>query len=140
MDTTEAQHFRRIVKGLGHTYVCSQSFSRVLLFATLLGCSPQGSSVLGIFQARILPWVAHSLLWGIFPNQGSNSGLLHWQADSLQLSHLGSPNHTHTYIHSAPNFLPSRLQHRVLDTVLSPLNLMTLDQFLDFLKSHSPPL
>ena len=31
---------------------------------------------------------------GIFPNQGSNShllGLLHWQADSLPLCHLGSP-------------------------------------------------
>ena len=25
----------------------------------------------------------HCLLQGIFPNQGSNPGLLHWQADSL---------------------------------------------------------
>ena len=29
------------------------------------------------------------LLQGIFPTQGSNSGLLHWQGDSLPLSHLG---------------------------------------------------
>ena len=29
---------------------------------------------------------------GIFPDQGSNLGLLHWQVDSLSLSHLGSPN------------------------------------------------
>ena len=29
---------------------------------------------------------------GLFPDQGSNLGLLHWQADSLSLSHLGSPN------------------------------------------------
>ena len=28
---------------------------------------------------------------GIFPDQGSNSCLLHWQADSLPLSHQGSP-------------------------------------------------
>ena len=34
----------------------------------------------------------HSLLQGIFPTQGSNLGLLHWQVDSLLLSHQGSPN------------------------------------------------
>ena len=39
----------------------------------------------------------HFLLQGIFPTQGSNPGLfhlLHWQADSLPLSHLGSPRGT----------------------------------------------
>ena len=34
----------------------------------------------------------HFLLQGIFPTQGSNRGLLHWQLDSLPLSHQGSPN------------------------------------------------
>ena len=33
----------------------------------------------------------HTLLQGIFQTQGSNPGLLHWQADFLSLSHLGSP-------------------------------------------------
>ena len=33
----------------------------------------------------------HFLLQGIFPTQGLNSSLLLWQADSLPLSHLGSP-------------------------------------------------
>ena len=28
---------------------------------------------------------------GIFLDQGSNPGLLHWQADPLPLSHQGSP-------------------------------------------------
>ena len=28
--------------------------------------------------------------WGLFPHQGSNPCLLHWQADSLPLSHQGS--------------------------------------------------
>ena len=32
-----------------------------------------------------------SLLQGIFPTQGSNPRLLHWQAGSSALSHLGSP-------------------------------------------------
>ena len=33
----------------------------------------------------------HFPLQGIFPAQGSNSCLLHWQEGSLPLSHLGSP-------------------------------------------------
>ena len=33
----------------------------------------------------------HFLLQGIFPTQGSNLRLLHWQADSLLLRHRGSP-------------------------------------------------
>ena len=33
----------------------------------------------------------HFLLQGIFPTQGSNSYLLHWQVGSLLLSHDGSP-------------------------------------------------
>ena len=35
--------------------------------------------------------VCHFLLQGIFPSQGSNLHLLHWQKDSLPLSHQGSP-------------------------------------------------
>ena len=54
-------------------------------------CSPPGSSVHGILQARTLEWVAHFLLQGIFLTQGSNPSLLHWQEDSLPLSHLGNP-------------------------------------------------
>ena len=48
-----------------------------------------GSSIHGILQARILE-CCHFLLQGIFPTQGLNLCLLHWQADSLPLSHLGS--------------------------------------------------
>ena len=51
-----------------------------------MDCSPP-DSVHGISQARILEWVANSFSRGIFPSQGSNLGLLHWQADSLPLGH-----------------------------------------------------
>ena len=50
--------------------------------------SPSGFSVHGILQARILEWVAIFSSTGIFLMQGSNSHLLHWQVDSLPLSHL----------------------------------------------------
>ena len=41
-----------------------------------MDCSPPGSSVHGILQARILVWVCHALLQGIFPTQGRNPHLL----------------------------------------------------------------
>ena len=40
----------------------------------------------------------HFLLQRIFPTQGSNLCLLHWQADSLPLSHLGSPQNKYKAI------------------------------------------
>ena len=60
----------------------------------LMDYSPPGSSVHGIFQARIQ---ASGFLFpspGNLPDQGLNSRLLcllPWQADSLSLCHLGSP-------------------------------------------------
>ena len=50
-----------------------------------MDCSLPGSSVHGIFQARILEWVAMS-----FPIQESSPCLLHGQEDYLPLSHQGS--------------------------------------------------
>ena len=56
--------------------------------------SPSGSSVHGILQARILEWVAISSPGGIFLIQGTNLHLLHWQVDSLLLSHQGRNHQT----------------------------------------------
>ena len=60
-------------------------------FCDPMDYSPPGSSVHGIPQARILEWITIHFSRGIFPTQGSNPRFLHWQADSLPLSHLGSP-------------------------------------------------
>ena len=60
-----------------------------------MDCSPSGSSVHGILQARILVWFARGsssgdpLLQGIFPTQGSNSGLLHCKQILNDPSHGG---------------------------------------------------
>ena len=53
-------------------------------------CNPMDYTVHGILQARILEWVAFSFLRGIFPTQGSNSGLPHCRRILYQLSHKGS--------------------------------------------------
>ena len=56
-----------------------------------MGYSPPGSSVHGIFQARILEQIAISYSKDL-PNPGIKltfpAYLLHWQVDSLPLSHL----------------------------------------------------
>ena len=54
-----------------------------------MDCSPPGSSVHGILQARTLGWVAVPSSRGVFLTQGSKPGLLclpHWQMVSLTTS------------------------------------------------------
>ena len=74
-----------------HVCVCVLShFSHVWL-CNPMDCSPPGSSVHGILQARILEWNTCPPQ-GIFPTQGSNPHLLcflHWQAGSLSLASPG---------------------------------------------------
>ena len=74
-----------------------------------MDCSPLGFSVHGDSPGNKNGVGCHALLQGVFPTQGLNScllRLLHWQADSLPLHHLGSPpscfrqNHTHTQTHT----------------------------------------
>ena len=58
-----------------------------------MGCSPPGSSVCWISQARRLEWVAFPSP-GDLPDPGikpTSLGLLHCQVDSSPLRHLGSP-------------------------------------------------
>ena len=66
--------------------------SHIPLFCDPMDCSPPGSSVHGILQARILEWVAIFISRGIFLTQRLNLYILHWQADSLPLSHQGNSN------------------------------------------------
>ena len=81
-------------------------FSDEWLLCGALGCSVKFNSLQshGLLSTRLLcPWNFtgnntgtdyYFLLQGIFPTQGSNPCLLpilHWQADSLPLCHLGSP-------------------------------------------------
>ena len=47
---------------------------------------------------------SHSLLQAIFPTQGSNPHLLHWQADSLPLSHQGTKSITNIFCSLSKGF------------------------------------
>ena len=77
-----------------------------------MDCSPPGSSVHGILQARILEWVAIPFSRGIFLSQGLNPGLPYCGQILYLMSHLGSPTalpiaHNRNLIHSDLLFLHS---------------------------------
>ena len=67
------------------TCVCAKSLQLCQTLCDSMDCSPPGSSVHGIFQARI-----HALLQGLFLTLGSNLRLLHWQVGATGNGHLGS--------------------------------------------------
>ena len=74
---------------------CAKSLWSCLILCNPMVCSPPGSSVHGILQARILEWIAISFSWGSFPIQGSNPSLLcllHWQESSLSPVPPGKPS------------------------------------------------
>ena len=71
-----------------------QSLSRVRLFVTPVGCSPPGSSVHGILQAR-LEWVAMPFSRGSSPPRHQTWGLLHCRQILYQLSQVG-PGRKHS--------------------------------------------
>ena len=74
----------------------AQSFQSCLTLCNPMGCSPPGSSVHEILQARILEWVA-------MPSSrrssqpGEDLCLLHWQVGSLLLAAPGKPLELHNY-------------------------------------------
>ena len=74
-----------------YKHMCVQSLSCILALCNPLDYSQLGSSVHGIFQARILELVAISYSTGSsqLRNRTHVSYLLHWQADSLLLCLLG---------------------------------------------------
>ena len=99
---------------LNNNFICFFTFGCVgpsLLPGLLSSCGEWGCSPVvarGLLRAAASPAADHrlqgtrpaivvarrlgcSLVFGIFPDQGSNPWLLHWQVDALPLSHQGSP-------------------------------------------------
>ena len=75
-------------------FVVVQSLSHVRLFLTLWTTAHQPPLSMD-FPGKSPGAGCHFLLQGIFLSQGLNLGLLHWQVDSLPLSHQGNPLHVH---------------------------------------------
>ena len=76
-------------------YMCmhTKSFQSWPTLRNPMDCSPPGSSVHGLLQARVLEWVAMYFSRGSSRprNQTHVSCLLHWQVGSLPLAPPGKP-------------------------------------------------
>ena len=95
----------------------AKSLQLCLTLCDPIDCSPRGSSFHGIFQARILQWVAMPLSRAFSqPRYGTCiSCLLHWQAGSLPPAPPGKPPkaiylypylyHTYTNIHGLGTYI-----------------------------------
>ena len=113
--------------------LCSNAIPLPWLSQTIRGSSKKGwtkGSLLGRFCARMLShvWlsvvrqaplsmdspgkntgvVCHFLLQGIFPTQGSDLHLLHWQAESLPLRLLWSPQKALYWVIFVISLLPQK--------------------------------
>ena len=97
-----SQGFPEVHRGKGFVILNEQWVQRACVRAQLLqscpilcnpmDCNPPGSSVHGIFQARILEWSAMPSSRGSFwPRDQTHISCVSSTADSLPLSHLGSP-------------------------------------------------
>ena len=85
--------------------VCPDAQSR-LTFCDSLDCSPPGSSSCGIFQARILEWIAISFSRGSSWHRDWTRVLLHgrqilyhWAIREAHTQYIHTTIYTHTYIH-----------------------------------------
>ena len=85
-----------------HTHLSLLVAQLCLTLCDPMDCSPPGSSVHGIFQARIMEWVAISSSGGSsWPREGTCvSWLLCFGRQILYLSHLGS----HVYMYQNSDF------------------------------------
>ena len=71
---------------------CSPAAIHGLLSAVASLQQTMGSGLESTGSVVVAHGLSCSAACGIFPDQGLNLHLLHWQADSSPLSHLGSPS------------------------------------------------
>ena len=108
--------------------VCSVS-QLCLTLCNPMDCSPPVFSVYGIFQVRILEWVAISSP-GDLPDPEIKSVTPTWQMDSFPLSHQGSQDNSHMqiYFHS----FGFRSQGKVVTSILFFPHFFTVQHEVSF--------
>ena len=93
--------------------VCIQSLQLCPTPCDPMDFSPQGSTVHGILQARILEWVATPFSRGSSQprDQTHVSCLLNWQAGSLPLALSGQPLNVHILVKICAHTGVTEMQH-----------------------------
>ena len=103
-----------------HLPICSVTAVKCPTLCDPLGCSPPGSSVRGIFPARILQWVAMPSSRGSSWHRDQTS--ISCTADSLKPSHQGN---SHTHLISA-TFCGSRAKCKICQSTTRGLPYLPL--------------
>ena len=122
-------------KWLIYAFLAVLSLYRVFLFRDHVDCILPDSSVHWIFQASTLMWGTISYSKDL-PKPGINPHplcLLHWQADSGTLSHLGSP-HLHICVGKCIPFFIRLLKSywKTLSILPCSLQLVSVVYFIYF--------
>ena len=100
----------------------AKTFQSCLTLHSPKNCSPPGSSVQGILQARILEWVAFPPP-GNLPDPGIKPAFPlapAFQADSLLLSHWGSPKLIYLFLKKKSLLRRNRKHHRRVSRTMGP--------------------
>ena len=112
--------------------------SHVWLFCDTMVCSPPVSSVLGIFQTRIL-WLPFNLQ-GVFPTQGLNLGPPALQADCLPSEPSGNHSQVYTYFQTQKIIYAKYLQLCVCQSYLNKFFLKEKVMYWDILSLRAGQL
>jgi len=89
--TKKSSRLRKADASLKGICCCYLVDTSCLTLCDPIDCSPSRLLCPWNFSGKNTGVGCHFLLQGIFPTQESNPHLLHWQLDSLPLSHQGSP-------------------------------------------------
>ena len=115
----------KLIISYGSSSVSHSAVSSLTRLCNTLDCSPPGSSVHRILQARILKWVAIPFSRR-FPNPGIKPGSLALQADSLPSEPPGKPygrwappNYKLVGNDTSGNCLPSLKEHLLTNPLRS---------------------
>ena len=115
----------KLIISYGGSSVSHSAVSSLTRLCNTLDCSPPGSSVHRILQARILKWVAIPFSRR-FPNPGIKPGSLALQADSLPSEPPGKPygrwappNYKLVGNDTSGNCLPSLKEHLLTNPLRS---------------------
>ena len=104
---SESLYFRDLMEASSLRCVFVLATQSCPTLCDLMDCSPPGSSVHGVFQTRILEWVASSFSWDL-PDPGMEPGSVALQTISLPTEPLGKPLRQDQSLIPFSAFIPSQ--------------------------------
>ena len=136
-------------------YTHSQAFCTLCLvtqscriLCNPMGCSPPGASVHGDFLGKNIGGGCYALLHEIFPTQGTEPRSPALQADSLPLSHQGSPyymlrafyrKHQYPQLDSSSIIFLYAFNYVYISTIHPPIYLIFIHSSISYINLYTFP-